>query len=240
MTLARIRKTSLLSLLAFAFSVTLGAAQADTLVVGTTGDYKPLTWYDEATNTFSGRDIDLIKAFADHEDLTLLFVQTTWPTLTADLLAGKFDVAIGGISRTRQRAGDALLSVTIEETGKVALVRCGEEDKYGSLEAIDQSGTTVVENRGGTNAQFALAKLMNAVLIIVPDNEQPFVYLFDERADVMFTDSIEAIYQQQLTNGLLCAVKPDEPYTRVEKVVMFAKDKRDLLDAFDTWFEARD
>ena len=217
----------------------IGSARADTLVVGTAGDYKPLTWYDAATNTFSGRDIELIKAFADHEDLTILFVQTTWPTLTADLLAGKFDVAIGGISRTRQRAQDALLSVTIEETGKVALVRCGEEQNYGSLEAIDQSGTTVVENRGGTNAQFALAHLMNAVLIIVPNNEQPFVYLFDERADVMFTDSIEAVYQQQVTNGLLCAVKPNEPYTRVEKVVMFAKDKADLLESFNTWFESR-
>ncbi|MEM7122131.1 MAG: transporter substrate-binding domain-containing protein [Pseudomonadota bacterium] len=233
------RPRALISLFALVLAIALGTARADTLVVGTTGDYKPLTWYDSATNTFSGRDIDLIKAFADDEDLTLLFVPTTWPTLTADLLAGKFDVAIGGISRTRQRAQDALLSVTIEETGKVALVRCGEEDRYGSIEAIDQTGTTVVENRGGTNAQFALAKLMNAVLIIVPDNEQPFVYLFDKRADVMFTDSIEAVYQQQVTNGLLCAVKPDEPYTRVEKVAMFAKDEADLLARFNAWFEAR-
>ncbi len=230
----------LLLLFALLVSVPILAAQAETLVVGTTGDYKPLTWYDAASGTLVGRDIDLITEFADDQGFAIRFVTTTWPTLTADLLAGKFDVAIGGISRTRQRAEDALLSVTIEETGKVALVRCGEEERYGSIEAIDQAGTTVVENRGGTNAQFALAKLMNAVLIIVPDNEQPFVYLFDKRADVMFTDSIEAVYQQQVTNGLLCAVKPDEPYTRVEKVVMFAKDEADLLARFNDWFEARD
>lgn len=230
----------LLFVVALLMAAPVMAARAETLVVGTTGDYKPLTWYDEASGTLVGRDIDLITDFADDQGFGIRFVMTTWPTLTADLLAGKFDVAIGGISRTRQRAEDGLLSVTIEETGKVALVRCGEEERYGSIEAIDQEGVTVVENRGGTNAQFALAKLMNAVLIIVPNNEQPFVYLFDKRADVMFTDSIEAVYQQRVTNGLLCAVKPDEPYTRVEKVAMFAKDQGDLLARFNAWFEARD
>ena len=121
------------------------AARADPLRVGTTGDYKPLTWHDPTTRTFSGTDIDLMEAFADDQGLKILFVKTTWPTLSADLAAGKFDAAIGGISRTPERARDFLLSVTIKTTGKVALVRCGDVPRFGSLADIDKAPITVVE-----------------------------------------------------------------------------------------------
>jgi cyclohexadienyl dehydratase len=227
-----------LALLVLVLATAEAAADDTALIVGTAGDYRPLTWYDPTTDSFSGTDIDLMREFAKSQGLEVRFVKTTWPTLTADLLAGKFDAAIGGISRTDQRAKDALLSVTIETTGKVALVRCGDETQFGSFEAIDREGVTVVENRGGTNEKFALSHLQHATLIIVPDNAEPFGYLKDKRADVMFTDSVEALYQQQISDDALCAVKPGAPYTHIEKVVMFAKSAAKLRDQFDTWFKA--
>lgn len=72
-------------------------------------------------------------------------------------------------------------------------MRCGDEMRYGSLAATDTAGTTVVEDRGGTNEQFARAHINHARLVILPDNHEPFVHLLERRADVMFTDSIEAV-----------------------------------------------
>jgi cyclohexadienyl dehydratase len=158
--------------------------------------------------------------------------------MMSDLVSGRFRVAVGGISRTEQRAGEALVSRALAVTGKVALVRCGEEARYGSIEAIDTRETTVVEDRGGTNEQFALANIEHAVLVLVPDNQMPFAYLLDRRADVMFTDSVEAVYRQQTTPGL-CAVHPDAPYTRVEKIFLFHKDEGELRDQFDEWVAVR-
>ena len=215
----------------------MARAQAEPLRVGSTGDYKPLTWYDPASGTFSGTDIDLIEAFAKDQGVEIRFVKTTWPTLSADLSSGKFTAAIGGISRTPERAKEFLLSTTIRTTGKVALVRCGDVSRFGSLTDIDQPATTVVENRGGTNEAFALSNIKHAVLILVPNNAAPFSYLKDRRADVMFTDSIEALYQAKNSDGTLCAVNPERPYTHVEKVVLFARDKRKLRDTFNTWFK---
>ena len=223
----------------FCFAVLAGGARADALRIGTAGDYKPLTWYDARTGTFSGTDIDLIRAFAADEGRAVVFVKTTWPQLMADLLAGRFDAAIGGISRTPQRSREALLSVTIARSGKVALVRCGDEARYGSLAAIDRTSVTVVENRGGTNEKFALGRIAHAVLVIVPDNRLPFVYLKEGRADVMFTDSIEAVYRQRTSDGALCAVHPDAPYTQDDKVAMFRKDQTALRARFDAWFKKR-
>ncbi len=184
-----------------------GQSQA-ILRVGTTGDYPPVTYRDPQTGRFSGQDIALIEAFAQDQGFRLEMVLTTWPTLVQDLMAGKFQVAVGGISDTDRRESEALVSEPIGRTGKVALVRCGEEARYGSIEAIDRRETTVVEDHGGTNEQFALAHIKQAVLVLVPDNQMPFAYLLDRKADVMFTDSIEAIWRQQTTQGL-CAVRPD-------------------------------
>jgi cyclohexadienyl dehydratase len=206
--------------------------------VGTTGDYPPVTSYDAETGAFSGQDIALIEAFARDEHCELAFVLTTWPRMLADLCAGEFVIAVGGISRTEEREKLALVSKALAITGKVALVRRGEEQRYGSLEAIDMPETRVVEDRGGTNEQFARNHIKRARLLVVPDNHEPFDYLHDGRADVMFTDSEEALYRQGITPNL-CAVRPDQPYTRIEKVFLFHKDERALRDRFDRWLVTR-
>lgn len=208
------------------------------LLVGTTGDYKPLTWFDPATGQYSGEAIDLVKAFAAANGYDITFVRTTWPTMERDLHDGKFQMAAGGISRTPERENDALLSDPIGSTGKVALVRCGDQQKYESLAEINRQTTRVVENRGGTNEKFALSNIDKATVIIVPNNAMPFDYLKTNKADVMFTDSTEAAYQQKLHNGL-CAVHPDQPYTHVDKVFLFRKNEAALRDAFDRWLAKR-
>jgi cyclohexadienyl dehydratase len=208
------------------------------LSVGTTGDYEPVTWRDPKTGDYVGQDIDLVRAFAAAEDYSVTFVPTTWATLLDDLLGGKFEMAAGGISKTAERAKLALLSDPIATSGKVALVRCGEEGKYGSLAAIDQAATRVVENRGGTNQPFALEEIKEAVIILVSHNAMAFDYLENDRADVMFTDSIEAVYHQEQREGL-CAVNPDRPYTHVERVFLFRKDESALRDMFNAWLASR-
>jgi cyclohexadienyl dehydratase len=208
-----------------------------TLTVGTTGDYRPLTWFDPESGRYVGRAIDLVEAFAAAAGYEVTFVRTTWPTMMDDLVAGRFRMAVGGISQTAERAKRALLSDPVATGGKVALVRAADKDKYGSLDAINRPGTRVVENRGGTNERFARAETDKAHVIIVPDNALPFEYLEEGKADVMFTDSIEAVYQARHDHGL-SAVHPDAPYTHADKVFLFRKDERALHDAFDRWLEA--
>lgn len=212
--------------------------RAQRLLVGTTGDYKPLTWYDGGSGQFHGRDINMIEAFARDRGYELQFVHTSWPTMLGDLQDGKFQIAVGGISLTNERNEQALVSDNLAVTGKVALVRRGEEHKYQSLEEIDREGVVVVEDRGGTNETFALSHLRKAVLIIVPDNSMPFDYLIDGKADVMFTDATEAVYQESL-NPSLYAVDPDRPLTRTAKVFLFERKESQLRDEFNNWHATR-
>ncbi len=205
------------------------------LLVGTTGDYPPLTIYHHDSQKFTGSEIHLIEAFAKDNHRKVEFVHTTWSTLSTDLAQGKFQVAVGGISNTPDRARQFLLSEPLSHFGKVALVRCGDQQKYDTLQKIDRYPTRVVENRGGTNEQFALDHIRHTTLIIVPEAHMVFDYLNNGWADVMFTDSTEAVYRQQLPNSQLCAVNPDHPYTDNVKVFLFRKDEKKLQQQFNSW-----
>ncbi|MEM9242579.1 MAG: transporter substrate-binding domain-containing protein [Pseudomonadota bacterium] len=214
------------------------ATKPSTLVVGTTGDYPPLTRYHPDTRTFSGSAIQLIEAFAKATHRRIKFVRTTWVDLSNDLQQGKFQMAVGGISSSPERAKLFLMSDPVLRFGKVALVRCGDEGKYNTLKKIDCYPTRVVENLGGTNAQFAHDHIKNAVLIIVPKNALTFDYLIHNKADVMFTDSTEAIYRQQQHDGL-CAVNPAKPYTNETKVFLFRKNEQALRQQFNAWLKTQ-
>ena len=93
------KKTSLLLA-----SITLalsGVVQADqlediqksgTLRVGTTGDYKPFSYFDG--KTYSGYDIDVAKHVAEQLGVELQIVRTTWKDLLTDLDSDKYDICL--------------------------------------------------------------------------------------------------------------------------------------------------
>ena len=72
------------------------------LLVGTTGDYRPLS-YKESTGDYWGFGIEMAEKIAERLGVGIEYVQTSWPTLTADVQAEPqtFDLAIGGITITR-------------------------------------------------------------------------------------------------------------------------------------------
>ncbi len=47
------------------------------------------------TNEYEGFDIEVIRSFAKTTGIDVEFVPTTWPTLSADLASGKFDMVVG-------------------------------------------------------------------------------------------------------------------------------------------------
>ncbi|WP_298770276.1 transporter substrate-binding domain-containing protein [uncultured Shewanella sp.] len=212
------------------------AQASQTLRVGTTGDYRPLTWFDKQNNTFSGDAITLIKRFAKDKHYDIEFIQTHWPDLSKDLANGRFQIAVGGISATEQRENQFLFSLPIQVFGKTALMRCRDQSRFKTFDDIDVEGVRVVENRGGTNEAFALSRVKKATLIIVPNNHLPFILLTENKADVMFTDSIEVNYMHSI-NPALCGLASKKLYTQSEKVFLFGRDEGALQQQFNAWYK---
>ena len=194
------------------------------LRVGSTGDYRPFSYKDPASGEFSGFDIDQAKSLAETLGVKLEIVPTTWSNLSADFEAGKFDVAMGGVSVTFDRQKKGLFSSPYMREGKTPIARCADKGKFQTLQDIDKPGVTVVANPGGTNEKFARASLKQAKIVIFPDNTKIFDEVAAGRADLMMTDASETLYQEKLHPGVLCAVHPDKPFNFAEKAYWLQRD----------------
>src|SRR5271155_3342419 len=204
------------------------------LRVGTTGDYRPFTALDKGSGVYSGFDIDLAQSLGAALGVKVEFVATSWPNLAHDFDAAAFDIAMGGVSVTLERAKKGYFSIPYLREGKTPIARCADKDKYQTLADIDKPSVTVIANPGGTNEKFDRAHLHAAQIAIYPDNATIFDQLAVGKADVMITDASETRYQQKLHPGALCAIHPDAPFDFAEKAYWMARDE--ALKAFvDEW-----
>jgi len=203
--------------------------QRGTLLVGTTGDYRPLS-FREADGTYWGFCIEMAKEIAKRLNVGIQFVQTSWPTLSADVQAEPqtFDLAIGGITVTDARRETMLMSDGYLANGKTIMCRASEADRYKSLADIDQPAVRVMVNPGGLNEKFANENLTHATIIVHPQNEEIPSLIADSVADVMITEITEAPYYVQ-TDARLAAPLLNEPFNHGEIGVLMRQGQEDLL-----------
>ena len=199
------------------------------LRVGTAGDYQPMSYLDPETNTYVGFDAELAEDLAASLGVTIEYVKTSWPTLMEDTLAGKFDLAVCGITVTDARKEQALMSDGYLENGKTVLCRAEDAEKYTSLEAINRPEVRVMENPGGLNEKFARENLPDAALIIHDVNQEIPGLVASGEADVMITEVMEAgFYVGQ--DDRLAAPLIFEPFTNGHLGFLMPKGSEDLLD----------
>ena len=199
------------------------------LKVGTAGDYQPMSYFDPETGSYVGFDAELAEDLADTLGVGIEYVETSWPTLMEDTLAGKFDLAICGITVTDARKEQALMSDGYLENGKTVLCRAEDADKYTSLEAINRPEVRVMENPGGLNEKFARENLPDATLIIHDVNQEIPGLVASGEADVMITETMEAGYYVG-QDARLAAPLIYEPFTRGELGALMPKGSEDLLE----------
>lgn len=199
------------------------------LQVGTTGDYRPLS-YKEPDGDYWGFGIEMAGKIAERLGVSIEFVQTSWPTLTADVQAEPqtFDFAIGGITITDARRETMLMSDGYLTNGKTILCRATECERYQSLADLDKSDVRVMVNPGGLNEKFALEHLPHAQLIVHQRNEEIPTLVAEGNADVMITEITEAPWYVQ-NDQRLAAPLLDRPFTHGEIGVLMRKGQDDLL-----------
>ena len=198
------------------------------LRVGTAGDYQPMSYLDPETNTYVGFDAELAEDLAASLGVEIEYVRTSWPTLMEDTLAGKFDLAICGITVTDARKEQALMSDGYLGNGKTVLCRAEDADKYTSLDAINRPEVRVMENPGGLNEKFARENLPDATLIIHDVNQEIPGLVAAGEADVMITEILEAGYYVG-QDDRLAAPLIFEPFTHGDLGVLMPKGSEELL-----------
>ncbi len=205
-----------------------------TLLVGTTGDYRPLSFREE-DGIYWGFGIEVAQEIARHLNVEIEFVKTSWPTLTADVQAEPqlFDMAIGGITITDARCETMLMSEGYLANGKTILCRATETNRFQSLADIDKPEVRVMVNPGGLNEKFANENLTHATIIVHQKNEEIPSLVAEGEADVMITEITEAPYYVK-TDTRLAAPLMNEPFTHGKIGVLMRKGQEDLMDVVNT------
>ena len=206
-----------------------------TLRIGTTGDYAPFSYWPDDDPLPRGIDIELAKSLSTALGVEPVFIRTSWPTLTRDLVAGEYDIAMSGVSLTEARKQLGNFSDPYHVGGKTPIVRCEDKDLFGSLAAIDRESVTLVVNPGGTNQQFVDAHVHRAKIIVHQDNRDIFEQILDHNADVMITDRIEVQLQTALHPDLCAAMTDNLSYQ--EKAYLMPIDAA-LTNVVNQWLES--
>jgi cyclohexadienyl dehydratase len=202
-------------------------AESGALTVGTTADYRPFTYREEGE--LKGYDVDLARLIAEELQVEITFVQTSWGRLVPDLRDQKFHLAVGGITRTLPRQTRVGFTDPVLIIGKCPLVRRDDQERFHSLESIDQPGVTVAVNPGGTNEKFVRQHILRAKILLVEDNLAIPSFIAERRADVMLTDNVEAL-QAAAIDSRLVAVSADKPWTVETLGLMTNRDDQAFLN----------
>jgi cyclohexadienyl dehydratase len=209
-------------MISLAYSVSVQAGQVldhvratGELRVGTTGDYTPYS-FRNTDDTYVGADIEMAQRLAARLGARVVFVPTIWSQLEADYAAGKFDIAMGGISILPKRSAIGPFAQAMDVDGKRPITRCVDQDRFTSIAAIDRPDVRVVVNPGASNEAFARANFAHANLSIHPDNATVFNEILAGRADVMVTDGVEVDHQSMIHHEL-CPAHVAAPFTEVRK-----------------------
>ena len=198
------------------------------LRVGTAGDYNPMSFLDPETGEYVGFDAALAEDLAASLGVEIEYVPTSWPTLMEDTLAGKFDLALCGITITDARKAQALMSEGYLDNGKTILCRAEDAGKYTDLDSINRPEVRVMVNPGGLNEKFARENLPDCTLIVHDVNQEIPGLIAEGEADVMITEIMEAGYYVGQDDRLAAPLIFD-PFTRGQLGALMPEGSEDLL-----------
>jgi len=222
-----------------------GARVGAVLRIGTSGDYPPFSerYTSSGAVAYRGFDISVAERFARDAGYSPEWIPFRWSDLECALEAGRFDVAMSGVTVRPERTIRGRFTVAVAETGAVVLVRAGVVPGGSAalqpvhrLAALDVPSMRIAVNAGGHLERVARAHFRVARVDAIPDNAAVGRALAEGTADAVVTELVES---QRWSWGL-AGVNVIGPLTRDHKAYWLPPAKGDLAAELDAWLLERE
>ena len=186
--------------------------------------------------------IDLMAEAAKEADLKVVWVETTWGNMIADLKIGKFDVMAAPVFQTIPRAKEVAFTRTIDYFGLSAVSRASDS-RFRDLEDLAQDGLKVAVTQGEVGHEFALRHLPKAELVVhnTGDISLALVDVIQGRADIGICDAWTAKQFVAEHSNAVTDVFEDRPFNNVGAGWFVHPDEAELLQFLSTsidWLES--
>lgn len=165
------------------------AKERGTLIVLMEADFRPFT-YKEA-GTLVGFDVDLAREIGKELKVPVEFRERKFGLLPAELIAGKGDLVISGITATAERALEVSFTDPYFLTRTIALVAVPRADGVKTVAQLDDPARRIVAQKGSTGENAARRHLPKARIDTLDTEALCALEVAQGRADAFVYDELQ-------------------------------------------------
>jgi polar amino acid transport system substrate-binding protein len=184
-----------------------------------------------------GFEVDVARKLAEDIGVELELVPTAWDGIIPSLIAGKFDVIIGGLTITPARALTVNFTIPYEHSQTLAIVNKQIAPDITTLAQLNSADITFANRRGATTASIAEE--------LFPEAQQ---LLFDEEnasLQELLNGNVQVTLASTPTPSLWAKEYPDvirvidEPIRETNEGFAIRKGDPDALAFLNSWITVR-
>ena len=185
-----------------------------------------------------GFEIDVATQVAEDMGVDIEFVPTAWDGIIPALVAGKFDVIIGGMSITAKRNLTINFTHPYANTGYILMASTERADEKGlkTLEDFNQSGVTIATRRASTGAVAMQKNFPKAKLIYFDDDTLAYQEAANGNVDGVSSTPPKAAFEIEKRGDKLRVVSP-KLMSPTREAFAVRKGDPDALNFFNNWIQ---
>lgn len=185
-----------------------------------------------------GFEIDVAKKVAEDMGVEVNFVPTAWDGIIPALIAGKFDVIIGGMSVTAKRNLTVNFTRPYARTGYIVIAntKLAEEKGIGGLEDLNREDVTIASRRGSTGAEAMNRHFPKARKIYFDDDTLSVQEVANGKIEAASSTPPKAAFEIE-RRGDVIRIVSDEQLSPTREAFALRKGDPDALNFFDNWIQ---
>ena len=185
-----------------------------------------------------GFEIDVARKVAEDMGVDINFVPTAWDGIIPALIAGKFDVIIGGMSVTTKRNLTVNFTRPYARTGYIVIAnsKLAEEKGINGLADLNREDITIASRRGSTGAVAMDRHFPKAKKIFFDDDVLSVQEVANGNIEAASSTPPKAAFEIE-KRGDVIRIVSDEQLSPTREAFALRKGDPDALNFFSNWIQ---